>query len=185
MVKLSGRVQALGVADQLRGHLRACVRPYGPQLGRASVRRPPPPPPHASRFRALPRPRAPRRETSHRPNESKGSALGSSEADRAVVGQGPARVVGDLPYVTIGVGEGAGVAAPVGPCGRTGDRRARPLSLASKASTSSGERTLCASSIPGAPWPPSAVHSPKTIPPAWKNATSSSGCWAPLHPSAS
>src|SRR5438445_495711 len=31
--------------------------------------------------------------------------------------------------------------------------------------------------MPGAPWPPSAVHNPKIMPPAWKNATSSSGCW--------
>ena len=37
--------------------------------------------------------------------------------------------MGHLPHVTIGVGEGARVAAPVGACGRTGDRRAGAFGL--------------------------------------------------------
>jgi hypothetical protein len=50
---------------------------------------------------------------------------------------------------------------------------------ASKAPTSSGERTLCASSIPGTPWLPSAVHSPKTIPPAPKKGDLVIGLFGP------
>ena len=102
---------------------------------------------------------------------------------QAVVRQGPA-----------GLAEATSRACPSGsakhPCsrptlgvrGRADDGRARPvLHSANNASTSPGSRPLCASSMPGAPWRPSAVQSPKTIPPAWKKATSLSGCWAPRH----
>src|SRR5947209_6183137 len=45
----------------------------------------------------------------------------SAQPDCAVLGDGPAGVVRDLPDVAVGVGEGAGVTAPVGTGGRADD----------------------------------------------------------------
>src|ERR1700693_4498805 len=47
------------------------------------------------------------------------------EVDRAVTGERPVRVVRDLPNVSVGIGEGARVPAPLGPSGGAGDRRSR------------------------------------------------------------
>ena len=46
---------------------------------------------------------------------------------------------------------------------RTIEHPARWASSSTSVTSSTG-RTLCANSIPGAPWPPSAVQRPKTIP---------------------
>src|SRR5215217_8134993 len=52
-----------------------------------------------------------------------------SDTDGPVIGDGPARVVGDFPHVAIGVGEGSGRAAPLGACRRPHDLPAGLLSL--------------------------------------------------------
>ena len=52
-----------------------------------------------------------------------------SDTDGPVIGDGPARVVGDFPHVAVGVGEGSGHAAPLGACRLPHDLPAGPLSL--------------------------------------------------------
>src|SRR5215212_98961 len=52
-----------------------------------------------------------------------------SDTDGPVIGDGPARVVGDFPHVAVGVGEGSGHAAPLGACRLPHDLPAGLLSL--------------------------------------------------------
>src|ERR1700682_2768697 len=52
-----------------------------------------------------------------------------AELDGAVGRERPTWVVGHLPDITVGIGEGAGVAAPAGARSRSDDRRTGALSL--------------------------------------------------------
>src|ERR1700737_3389006 len=58
-------------------------------------------------------------------NRSRRRAL--TQPDRAVVGQRPVRIVGDLPHVALWIGERTCVAAPFGARGRAPDRSAGAL----------------------------------------------------------
>ena len=75
-------------------------------------------------------------------------------------------VVGHLPDVAVGTAN-APVVLPIGHAGRPDDAARGPLGLRQYPQTSSGERTSWASRSRRSV-APSAVHRPKTIPPAWK-----------------
>ena len=122
----------------------------------------------------------------------RGSALievGQHEV--AVVVEGEAGVVGDLPGVAVGVGEVPGVSAVEGLVSRCGDRRSRPFGEPEDSSTSSGVRTFCASAMPPNPSLPASAmptssarllrpQSTTAEPPAWTNTVDSTS-W-PRHP---
>src|SRR6476646_9109448 len=75
-------------------------------------------------------------------------ALGS-DPDRPVGADGPAGVVGDLPDVAVGVGEGPSGAAPLGLRGGPHDRGAGPLGLGEKVADLLGRADVVRELDPG------------------------------------
>jgi hypothetical protein len=107
------------------------------------------------------------------------------DTDGPVVGEDPAWVVRDFPHVAVGVGEGSGHAAQRGAGRRPYDLPAGLLGLGKYYRDLFGGSNIMCEFYAGRAVAPSSVQSPKTMPPAWKKQTSSSGCSAPSQPIAS